>query len=206
MKAIEKNINFEEVVNICKGFINNPTDENLAKYNDLQSRLVVRSYLPMEEKVVAMFRVVINSDKSVDIPVSIFTAGFELSLLFDALLSYTNIENNFLIDLKNYENYDLIYQSGLADYILSFCQKDYERLVRMLERSYSYENLVDLTKTISTISSSNIDQLTEEFKKIKDDFDPDLIKDLASIIRYNDPTINELGGLIEDKAITDVLS
>ena len=88
----------------------------------------------MQEKVITIVRIVLDSDKDYDIPATFFMAGVEIASLFDGLISYTNLEQNLTIDDKNYENYDLLYQSGFADYILQFCQRDYDRLVHMIER------------------------------------------------------------------------
>ena len=154
---------FQEVLDICNAFIEDSENkEKVEAYNNMLNSLTIRSYLPMQEKVIALVRTVIDSDKDIDVPESMFTAGIEISCLFNGLLSYTNIDKPTNIDVKNYENYDTIYQSGLADYILDFCGKDYERLVRMLERTMSFENLTDLIKSIQAIDLKELRKDQEE--------------------------------------------
>ena len=147
----------QEILDICDQFTKHPEDETAVKaYNDMLRNLVIRAYLPMQEKVVALVRMVMDSDKDIDVPEAFFTAGLEIACCFDGLLSYVNIEPEVNPDIKSYENYDLIYQSGLADYILEYCGKDYERLVRMMERTLSYENLTDLVQSMREMDTGSL--------------------------------------------------
>ena len=94
----------------------------------------------------------------------------------------------------------LIYQSGLADYILDFCGKDYERLVRMLERTMSFENLTDLIKSIQAIDLKELRKTVEELKDITKDVDPELVKNMADIMRFNDPNLSKLSDNLKENA------
>lgn len=192
----------EEVLKICDSFIKNPDDKDVVSaYNDMISQLVIRDYLPIQEKVISLVRLILDSDKDIDVPATFFTAGLELACCFDGLLSYTNIEQTFDISVKNYENYDIIYQSGLADYILRYCGKDYDRLVRMMERTLSYENLTELIKSIHSIDTGNLKEVTDEIRKIEKDADPEVIKNLADIMRLNDPNLNNLKNKIDKDSV-----
>lgn len=192
---------FQEVLDICNAFIEDSENkEKVEAYNNMLNSLTIRSYLPMQEKVIALVRTVIDSDKDVDVPESMFTAGIEISCLFNGLLSYTNIDKPTNIDVKNYENYDTIYQSGLADYILDFCGKDYKRLVRMLERTMSFENLTDLIKSIQAIDLKELRKTVEELKDITKDVDPELVKNMADIMRFNDPNLSKLSDNLKENA------
>ena len=164
-------------------------------------QLIVRTYLPMQEKVVALVRIVIDSDKDYDVPASFFTAGVEMACLFDGLISYTNLVQDLGIDEKNYENYDLLYQSGFADYVLQFCEKDYERLVRMMERTMSFENLTELTSSLREMNVGALDNLTNELKNMKNEIDPAVLKDMADIMRYNDPKLQNIKEMIDSDAL-----
>ena len=163
--------------------------------------LVIRAYLPMQEKVVALVRMVMDSDKDIDVPEAFFTAGLEIACCFDGLLSYVNIEPEVNPDIKSYENYDLIYQSGLADYILEYCGKDYERLVRMMERTLSYENLTDLVQSMREMDTGSLRELVNTLRNMKDEIDPEVIKNIADIARMNDPALNDLKDTIDNEAV-----
>ncbi len=192
----------QEILNICDAFIKNSEDEATIKaYNDMLQKLVVRAYLPMQEKVIALVRMIMDSDKDIDVPETFFTAGLEIACCFDGLLSYVNIDPEVNLEIKNYENYDLIYQSGLADYILEYCGKDYERLVRMMERTLSYQNLTELIQSIREINVGGLSEATEKIRNLKDEIDPEVIKNIADIARMNDPALNNLKDTIDKEAI-----
>lgn len=192
----------QEILNICDAFIKNSEDEATVKvYNDMLQKLVVRAYLPMQEKVIALVRMIMDSDKDIDVPETFFTAGLEIACCFDGLLSYVNIDPEVNLEIKNYENYDLIYQSGLADYILEYCGKDYERLVRMMERTLSYQNLTELIQSIREINVGGLSEATEKIRNLKDEIDPEVIKNIADIARMNDPALNNLKDTIDKEAI-----
>ena len=79
---------FQEVLDICNAFIEDSENkEKVEAYNNMLNSLTIRSYLPMQEKVIALVRTVIDSDKDIDVPESMFTAGIEISCLFNGLLS-----------------------------------------------------------------------------------------------------------------------
>lgn len=192
----------KEILNICDAFIKNPEDEATVKaYNNMFQSLEIRAYLPMQDKVIALVRMIIDSDKDIDVPETFFTAGLEIACCFDGLLSYANIEPEVNIDIKNYENYDLIYQSGLADYILKFCGKDYERLVRMMERTLSYQNLMELVQSIKEVDVGSLSEVTEKIRGMKDEIDPEVIKNIADIARMNDPALKNLKDTIDNEAV-----
>lgn len=192
----------QEILDICDQFTKHPEDGTAVKaYNDMLQNLVIRAYLPMQEKVVALVRMVMDSDKDIDVPEAFFTAGIEIACCFDGLLSYVNIEPEVNPDIKSYENYDLIYQSGLADYILEYCGKDYERLVRMMERTLSYENLTDLVQSMREMDTGSLRELVNTLRNMKDEIDPEVIKNIADIARMNDPALNDLKDTIDNEAV-----
>lgn len=191
----------QEVLKVCADFISVPEDtEKVAAYNDMCQNLVIKSYMPMQEKVIAIVRIVLDSDKDYEMPATFFMAGVEIASLFDGLISYTNLEQNLTIDDKNYENYDLLYQSGFADYILQFCQKDYDRLVHMIERTMSFENLNELTSSMREMNVGALEGLTNELRNCKKDLDPEVLRNMADILRYNDPNLGRLKEVLETDA------
>lgn len=197
----------QEILDICDAFTKSPEDEATVKaYNDMLQGLVIRAYLPMQEKVVALVRMIIDSDKDIDVPEAFFTAGLEIACCFDGMLSYVNIEPEVNIDIKNYENYDLIYQSGLADYILEYCGKDYDRLIRMMERTLSYQNLLELVQSMREIDTGSLREMTSTIRGMKDEIDPEVIKNLADIMRLNDPALNDLKASVDKEAVDKVFT
>lgn len=193
-------IEFQEVIKICTNFIQSPTEENATKLEELKSQLIIRAYMPMQDKVVSLYKVTIDADKSLDLASSVFTAGLELALLFDGLLAYTNIDINIPKEWKIYESYDAIYQSGLADYILQYCERDYNRLCQLMERTISYENLRELMNSMSAIQPEAIEAMLAEFKQFRESATPEMLHDMADIMRFNDPNLYHIKESVIDSA------
>lgn len=197
----------KEILAVCDSFIKAPEDETALKaYNDMLQGLTIRTYLPMQEKVIALVRMIIDGDKDLDVPASMFTASLEIACLFDGLLSYVNIEPEVDIEIKNYENYDLLYQSGFADYVLEFCEKDYERLVRMMERTFSFQNLTELTDSMRELDTGKLVELKSAIQDAIKSADPEMVKNLADIMRSNDPNLERLKRQIDENAIDEAFA
>lgn len=197
-------IEFQKVIKICNDFINDASAVNLKTLEDLKAQLVIHTYLPMQEKVICLYKVTIDADKSMEVAASAFTAGLEMALCFDGLLAYTNIDINIPKEWKIYESYDAIYQSGLADYILQYCEKDYSRLTNLMERTISYENLRELMDSLSAIQPQAMNDMLEEFKRFRENATPEMLHDMAAIMQFNDPTLYNLKERLID-GVTDQL-
>ena len=89
----------------------------------------------------------------------------------------------------------------MADYILEYCGKDYERLVRMMERTLSYENLTDLVQSMREMDTGSLRELVNTLRNMKDEIDPEVIKNIADIARMNDPALNDLKDTIDNEAV-----
>ena len=111
-------------------------------------------------------------------------------MTFNGLFAYiVNIDYNIEDQLKDEIYYDVFWASGVADYILSFCEKDYERLRDMIRMMISFENLKELLEEISKYTPESIDKLTESFKSFTLKANSDVIRNLADIARNNDPIL-----------------
>ena len=64
-----ESLNIERVVEGCSKYLENPIDENNGKlFTELKKDLVVRSYIPVSEKVMILFKMSVDADKPVNIP------------------------------------------------------------------------------------------------------------------------------------------
>lgn len=198
-------IKIADVLKICSDFIKAPTKENQNALNELQQKLVIKSYLPLAEKTIVLFKIMNDSDQPVGTLSSVFTIGVEVACFFDGLLAYTNIDNNIDLIDKTYENYDCLQQSGMADYILQYCERDYGVLVKLMDRTINYHNLIDLMNTLKDLNLDKAEEFTKQVKEMQFNMDSAVIKDMADILRYNNPNLYKLEGLIEDEALDKVL-
>ena len=102
-------------------------------------------------------------------------------------MAYTNID--FIIDsaLKDYGYYDLIWMSGLADYILEFCRDDYNHLKEMVYQMLNFSNLKELFSALNGVDTEALDRLTKEVNETRTNIDPSIIANLAKVVDFVDP-------------------
>ena len=201
MNEIET-ISFLEMFETCVNFVNDPNDAEKGKaMDDLKKKIVIRGFLPMQEKVVLLYKILMSADKPFDLAAPAFTSGLEIAMVVDGLLAYTNVEHEIPQQVKIYEVYDVLYQSGLADFIIGYCRHDHDRLQTMLDRSFAISNLRELVDTLENMSIDSIRESLDEFKKFYSTVDPVMVKNIADIVRYNDPTLYQVKEDVIDKAL-----
>ena len=191
-----------EILAAAAEWLNDQEDEEKAlKFNEIQRGLIIRDYMPLGQKELVMRKALI--DMRSDEQVLPYTASvlYEIALLFDCLLAYVvNLDPNIDNIYKDASFYDILKLSGIIDYILSFCEKDYASLRRMADRMISFDNLNELTKNIELASPEQIQSLTEEFKRFTTDTNPEMLKHIGEIMAANDPLLTNIKKNIEDEA------
>lgn len=186
---------YSEFMNAILEFTNNPEDNDKVKaFEDVKSNLIIKTYLPIKDKqriirLVLSGSVLMTEGDYVD-----FALSCEMCLTLYGLLSYTNVKYDGTIIEGTPEAYDLIWSSGIGEYIQSMCDFDFKKLRELTFKEMDFYNLNDLVSTLGDFDFANIDALTKQMKslndKIGDDEYRDMIHDLASIIGNNDPFVN----------------
>ena len=185
-----ENVDMFDFFEAISDFIMDPLNEEYNKrLEDFKSKLVIRSFLPLAQKEAVMLKTLYDIN-SMDTESQHFCSALEVSMTFNGLFAYVvNIDYNIEDQLKDEIYYDIFWASGVADYILSFCEKDYERLRDMIRMMISFENLKELLEEISKYTPESIDKLTESFKSFTLKANSDVIRNLADIARNNDPIL-----------------
>ena len=101
--------------------------------------------------------------------------------------AYTNIDLMIDSALKDYGYYDLIWMSGLADYILEFCRDDYNHLKEMVYQMLNFSNLKELFSALNGVDTEALDRLTKEVNETRTNIDPSIIANLAKVVDFVDP-------------------
>lgn len=197
----EKNFDIVVVLSIISDFLSNPEDEEKVKaFEDMKRELTVRDYMPIEQKRLLLRKLMVDIKADEILPYT-FSMGYEVAFLFDCLLAYVvNIDPDISDTFKDTAYYDLIYVSGLADYILSFCQKDCDRLRNMAERMLAFDNLKGLMDMMGMMTPDAVDKLTAEFKRFTMETNPELLKQYSEILSREDPLTTRVKEAIEDNA------
>ena len=201
---MEENKTFQiyEILAAAAEWLNDPENEEKAKkIEDIKSSLIIRAYMPLEQKEILMRKALIDMQSDKEIMPYTASILYEIALVFDCLLGYVvNLDADIDNLYKDASFYDILQLSGIIDYILSFCEKDYESLRKMADRMISFDNLKELSKNIELTSPEQINELTEEFKRFRTDTSPEVFKHIGQIMASNDPLLNNIKNNIEGEA------
>lgn len=197
----DKQFKIYDILMTCAEFIDEPSNEEKTQaFNELKKDLVIRSYMPLRQKGLCLEKAIVDLHGDIEEPY-MYSVAYEIAFLFDCVLAYVvNLDPDINILFKTPETADMLYNAGLIDYILGFCQKDVDALRRMADRMISFDNLKEISDAIDLTSPEQIQRLTDEFKKFADEMDPQKLKGIAQMINMNDPLLKDIKDTIEDKA------
>lgn len=191
-----------EILAAAAEWLNDPENEEKSKaFETIKSQLIVREYMPLGQKEICLRKAIIDVRSDEELMPYTASILYEIAVLFDCLLAYVvNLEPDIDSLYKDASFYDLIVMSGLKDYILSFCGKDYEDMRHIADRMITFDNLKELTKTLESASPEAVNELTREFKNFTTDTNIEMIKHLSEIMAHNDPLMTKVKDTIEEGA------
>ena len=167
-------------------------------------KLVIRNFLPLTQKEAVMLKTLYDI-KAVDTEAQHFASALEVSLTFNALMAYVvNIDYDIEQTLKDEIFYDVFWVSGLGDYILSFCERDFNRVKDMVQTMVSFENLKELLEEISKMTPDSIDRFTSTFKNFSLESNSEIIRNLADIARHQDPLFTKVKDSVVEGAWREI--
>lgn len=189
-----------DLLETASSWLVSPEDKEAEKkFNEIKNQIIVKSFLPLTMKN-ALVKKAIFDLRTSDDTIDEFPQALEISLLFNVLLAYTNIEWEEGLEVKDAAFYDILWASGVCDMILEYCRSDYERVVRMVENMFSFENLYSLVETINKMTPDSVDELTKEVKRIRLEADPKILHDYATLARAGDPILHKVADAVEEAA------
>lgn len=199
-------IELSTVLAACNEFLLDPMSESAQnEINEIQSNLLIRPHLPLSQRQNVLLRVLMDIRVNEEATLVDIANALELSLTFNGLLAYTNINPDVVDNYKNEIMYDLLWMSGMCDFILDKCHNDFERMEKQVYSMISFDNLRLLLENLNQLDIGNIEELTREFKEFTFKANPETIKNLAEIAQFNDPFVTEVKKQMTDKAF-EVLS
>ena len=137
-----KQIDILDLFDALSDYVSDPTNKEAAdKVADFKSKMVIRNFLPLAQKEAVMLKTLYDI-RAVDTEAQHFVSALEVSLTFNGLMAYVvNIDYDIQQTLKDEIFYDVFWVSGMGDYILSFCEKDYNRVKDMVTNVYDYKDV-----------------------------------------------------------------
>lgn len=193
----EEKINFEALVAFLKKYIKGEYSEEA--YENLLKKLNIKPYLKMEAKAQLLIAILIDIKYSNNFISEIATVDLEMKKLFKGLLAYTDVDTFFInYATIEFEIFDLFYESGLVDDILKVCEKDYERLDKMIRQAVSFEGIVEANTLMANIQPKEMDKAIKNATKFMQGFDNEALDKLAKIATLQDPIVNDIAKIIEN--------
>ena len=164
------------------------TTEQVEEFDKIFPQILVKDYLPMKQKEMAISQIVwYTFDKQPDETYIDCMSNFEICLILYGLLSYTTIENDLQMAALSAAIVDILYECGFVEKILSFCKKDYERLCKMADRAVNFRTGLELITTISTFDSQQLQMVSKELKNTIGNLKPEMIENMVKFAQMNDP-------------------
>lgn len=135
-------------------------------FENFMETIKIKSYLPFELKSNITIGLMVEIGYNVNFTGAMKATALEFNILTKVLLAYTNIEGINEFEGKwDFKHYDLFLETGFVDYILQYCEKDFERFRGIIYRTFSFESNAELINNF--INANAIDQ-SEKLKEAQE--------------------------------------
>lgn len=178
----------EYIVKMCYKLYEKKID--LDKFNDFLQSLKINKRLNFTKKgmIISMAISDLNELKFVTDAEGDTASDMEKIYVTRFILSYVDTGYEFYQITD--DDMEVMYETGLIDYILNFCERDFNIMKRMFENAIKFKYLNMAKSLLSDISSS---ENTDNINKVVEIFNDDKkMETVAEIMRYNDPALKAL--------------
>lgn len=190
-KAQVELIPLAELINMCINFMRGKnTVEDMNQFGD---KIIIKNYIPILKKNSIVMSLIFRLQHDDSAVPEVNALALQKYLFFYVLLGeYANIDvsdESFI----NYNVYDILYPI-LANYILPYCERDYNIIVKMIEDSLNLYNIRDLNDMLESVDYEKIVESNREVKKLVNylNNNKDTITDLKDIVLANHPATKDV--------------
>ena len=99
---------------------------------------------------------------------------------------------------------DLLYETGIIDKILEFCEKDYNRIDRMLDRAINFSNIDRIVQVPALASEEKLTEVIDTLKNLKNEISPDVLEAIKAISLESAPEWQAFKDTIAEKVYSDI--
>lgn len=162
--------------------------------------LLVQSRLTMGDKTAALLYTAWSFKNSERDAVEA-TIRIECAKILYCLLAYSNIDNDMGEIAMSPATIDALYDSGIVDDILKFCESDYRHLEQMVDRMLNYSNLFKMVEMFDGLDADKLEKTVKTMKKTIQGLDAETVKNLATITQQNDPMTAAVAGVLSEQGL-----
>ena len=202
-EKVEEKVKLSDYLSFCLDFEKDRNREEAEKnIKNFLDKLIIKEYLPLSEKQVRVIGILdrINSDYDV----SGVAALLEIEKIRTGLLSYcVNLEDD-VPSVAGYFLVDMGYQYGLCDTVKSVCEKDVNRLFKMIDDSMNAANIYRITQTASLFNKEAYDEWLDNMEKLKETLNSENLKELLSVAGSESPEVKEMFDSFRDLTVRGI--
>ncbi|MBO7691884.1 MAG: hypothetical protein J6T10_04525 [Methanobrevibacter sp.] len=194
-------LKFSEYIEKCLDFEKNPEDQTkIEEIKNFLDKIEVKEYLPMKEKELIMMNILDTLHQDYDAPGAAMI--LEHGKVIYGLLGYcVNLDNDLPIINYNYFCVDAIYKYGLYDTVISYCEKDYNRFLKMLDETINFTNIYRITQTAALFNEEAYENWKKGIQDLKDSLNSEDIKSFLEIVDAENEDIKDLVTSLQDLAL-----
>lgn len=187
MSQDKKIIPFLNVYLKCKEVIEGKiTNDEFNKF--LYEEIEIEQYLPIQIKKSLIDIFFVRNNMEIQ-DFSDMSFAFEVYSILGLLLMYTNIDVS--AEEMIAENYDIVIQSGLAEYVVDECREDYNRLYNMGINAIIFKNSF-VIDSLSHLTPDNLTNAIDNTRNLIDGMSEDKLRIMKDVLEFNDPHITEI--------------
>lgn len=186
----QTNYTIQELLEICSDFVQNGADaEKMERVEEMKKNFVIRTYIPSDEKTFILRSILAHLKEQELIPQHMAIRA-HMVLVFEGLLSYVvNIDKTGVTAYEEPILLDMLYLSGVADYIIDYVGKDWVLLNDLFKDTISFENVAALLKETEMASPEAVENLAKQISWFKGDEAKEVLAKLGDLLSYNDPSM-----------------
>lgn len=202
LKDEDGNYLLSGILMLCSKFYYYKHQEYADKIQDVKNDLQIRKYLPLEDKA-NLIMPIIDQAKIVDQSEVMMTMNIEIGKIIIGLLEgyCINLVNDLNITSLQLDFIDLLYQADIIDYVLSFCEKDYNRLCHLIDECLNFTHIVSLLGAFNVLDEKNINNFNSIIKDLDTKMTPDRVALLKQMITVGTPEFVEMVQQMNEKIL-----
>lgn len=188
---MDLNIKFESLLDKLKERVNGDISKE-ELYDWLDENIVVANYIPLAKKyaIISVFNDNFAKQSDLSSKDTLYMV-YDMLQMFAVLFAYTSIV--VLSRYRTVDNYDLVMKSGFFDYMMKYCEDDYEEFIHKFDRVCGIDDVNIMEQFIGAVNNY---PTLEEIEKMRDIINNDIDKDKMEVLRaveeYNNPVLKEV--------------
>ena len=190
-------IELKEVIEKCQEYQNGNIDrDTLSKWAN--ENFIIREYIGIHEKHKIIMEICFEYEFNSDVFNDIRILETEKFKFYNCLLNaYTNIiiptQKEDYENICTLKNLDLL-SPILEYYIYQHCSYDYDKLIKMIDNCFNYDNLTNLVELLDNFDKDSLEKATKSNNNLisKLEENKELIKDLKDLSTFEDPGVVEV--------------